>query len=171
MPLFIISSFLLLSTSYLFTRLRHPLAMGLTLIFQTTLICLSSGASSSFTWMSYILFLIFLGATLVLFIYVASLASNEVFNLSYPMALLVASPLIITIPLLAKDELIQPLKPNMQGSSLILSETILEPTFKLAMMYNPSTAFLTSFVVLYLLLTLVVIVKLSSSSSGPLRLS
>nr|YP_009498545.1 NADH dehydrogenase subunit 6 [Alpheus hoplocheles]AWK60860.1 NADH dehydrogenase subunit 6 [Alpheus hoplocheles] len=166
-----LSSFLLLGTSYLFTRLRHPLAMGLALISQTTLICLSSGSGSSFTWMSYILFLIFLGATLVLFIYVASLASNETFNLSYPMTLIILSPLLIAMPILMKDELIQPLKPNMEKSSLTTSEMISDPTFNLAMIYSPSTAFLTSFVILYLLLTLIVIVKLTSSSSGPLRLS
>nr|QFG40109.1 NADH dehydrogenase subunit 6 [Alpheus bellulus] len=164
-------SLLLMGTSYLFTRLQHPLAMGLTLIFQTTLICLSSGSTSNFTWLSYILFLIFLGATLVLFIYVASLASNEMFNLSYPMALVMASPLLLSLPILLKDELIQPIKPNSEKSSLITSEILSDPTFNLSMIYSPSTAFLTSFVILYLLLTLIVIVKLSSSSTGPLRLS
>nr|QFG40122.1 NADH dehydrogenase subunit 6 [Alpheus randalli] len=166
-----ISSFLLMGNSYLFTRLRHPLAMGLTLIFQTLLICLSSGSSSNFTWLSYILFLIFLGATLVLFIYVASLASNEMFKLSYPMILTIILPFTIILPLLFKEELIFPFKPTSEPSSLSTTEITSDPTFNLSMIYSPSTSFLTSFIILYLLLTLIVIVKLSSSSTGPLRLS
>nr|YP_010868540.1 NADH dehydrogenase subunit 6 [Alpheus brevicristatus]WGU20735.1 NADH dehydrogenase subunit 6 [Alpheus brevicristatus] len=167
-----LSSFLLASTSFLFTRLRHPLAMGLTLILQTALICLSTSSSSNFVWMSYILFLIFMGATLVLFIYVASLASNEMFSLSFPLTFITLSPLALaTLPIMLKDELIHPLKPNNEMSSLISSEMIFDPTFSLGMIYNPSCSSLTSFMILYLLLTLIVIVKLSSSSAGPLRLS
>nr|AJM70186.1 NADH dehydrogenase subunit 6 [Alpheus lobidens] len=171
MMLLFFSSFMLLGTSLLFTRLRHPLAMGLTLILQTLLICLSSGSASSFTWLSYILFLIFLGATLVLFIYVASLASNEIFKLSTPLSALMVLPLLIGSPFLLKEELIQPMKPLSEPSLVSETETTSDPTFFLSMIYSPSTSFLTSFMILYLLLTLIVIVKISSSSTGPLRLS
>lgn len=121
--------------------------------------------------MSYILFLIFLGATLVLFIYVASLASNEIFKLSYPIISTIILPLLIMIPLLFKDELTSPIKPTREISSICIKEISSDPTFSLSIIYRPSTSFLTSFVILYLLLTLIVIVKLRSSSTGPLRLS
>nr|YP_009563994.1 NADH dehydrogenase subunit 6 [Alpheus inopinatus]QAX91344.1 NADH dehydrogenase subunit 6 [Alpheus inopinatus] len=171
MVLLFLSSFLLMGTSLLFTQLQHPLAMGLTLILQTVLICLASGSASSFTWLSYILFLIFLGATLVLFIYVASLASNEMFKLSAPLSIMMSLPILVSTPFLLKEELLQPLKPLSESSSLTELETTQDPTFFLSMIYSPSTSFLTSFMILYLLLTLIVIVKLSSSSTGPLRLS
>ena len=162
---------MLICSSYLFTRLQHPLAIGLTLIFQTLLICLTSAPSSGFTWISYILFLIFLGATLVLFIYVASLASNEVFNISYVLGFVLISPILIALPLLLKEELINPLKPTGELSSISALEIVDDPTFRLRIIYGPSTSFLTSFVILYLLLTLIVIVKLRASFTGPLRLS
>merc|ERR1712221_33590 len=71
---------LITALSLFFTRLSHPLAIGLALLSQTILICLITGLSSSSFWFSYILFLIFLGGMLVLFIYVTSLASNEIFK-------------------------------------------------------------------------------------------
>nr|YP_009500801.1 NADH dehydrogenase subunit 6 [Alpheus japonicus]AXB37195.1 NADH dehydrogenase subunit 6 [Alpheus japonicus]WPW61523.1 NADH dehydrogenase subunit 6 [Potamalpheops sp. purple zebra] len=171
MTLLMLSSSILMGTSFMFTRLQHPLAMGLTLISQTLLISLASGSYTKFTWLSYILFLIFLGATLVLFIYVASLASNEMFKLSYPMLLLLITPALMSTPLLLKDELLQPLKPISEPSSMSSSQIIMDPTFSLSMIYSPSTSFLTSFVILYLLMTLIVIVKISSCSTGPLRMS
>ena len=126
---------------------------------------------SSFTWISYILFLIFLGATLVLFIYVASLASNEMFKLSYPISIIIILPAVIVVPLLLKDELTLTLKPAREPSSIAPSQILTDPTFSLRIIYSHSTSFLTSFVILYLLLTLVVIVKVRSSFTGPLRLS
>ena len=50
--------------------------MGLTLLIQTILVSIISGLITKTFWFSYILFLVFLGGILVLFIYVTSLASN-----------------------------------------------------------------------------------------------
>nr|YP_006665730.1 NADH dehydrogenase subunit 6 [Challia fletcheri]AEP83058.1 NADH dehydrogenase subunit 6 [Challia fletcheri] len=58
---------------------NHPLWMGLILLVQTFLVSLFSGFLLSFFWFSYILFLLFLGGMLVLFMYVCGLASNEMF--------------------------------------------------------------------------------------------
>lgn len=62
--------------------MHHPLAIGLALLMQTLFIALSTGLVAPSFWFSYILFLVFLGGMLVLFIYVASLASNEIFRFS-----------------------------------------------------------------------------------------
>lgn len=145
--------------------------MGLALIFQTLIICLSCGYSSKITWLSYILFLIFLGATLVLFIYVASLASDEIFRLSYRISAVIIAPFLLRTPLIIKDELVFSLKLNRELSSMTKSEATVNPILNLRIIYNPTTCFLTAFVILYLLLTLIVVVKLRSSFSGPLRLS
>nr|DAA06218.1 TPA_exp: truncated NADH dehydrogenase subunit 6 [Drosophila persimilis] len=86
---------LILTTSIIFLNMIHPLAMGLTLLIQTIFICLISGLMTKSFWYSYILFLIFLGGMLVLFIYVTSLASNEMFNLSISSTLFSTSILFI----------------------------------------------------------------------------
>ena len=116
--------------------------------------------------------MIFLGGILVLFIYVASLASNEVFKLSQTLALsMLVFNIFILVPFLFLDEAVQALKPIGETSSLTLSETIYNPTFSLSIIYNPPSSLVTAFVILYLLLTLIVVVKITASSKRPLRLS
>jgi hypothetical protein len=64
----------------LFTQIKHPLAIGPILTLQTIITCIISGSLRQ--RFSHILFQIFLGGILVLFIYVTRLASNEIFSLS-----------------------------------------------------------------------------------------
>nr|YP_002213648.1 NADH dehydrogenase subunit 6 [Atelura formicaria]ABS88986.1 NADH dehydrogenase subunit 6 [Atelura formicaria] len=145
-----------------FMNMNHPLAMGLTIILQTVLICLVTGITNQTFWFSYILFLIFLGGMLVLFIYVASLASNEMFSLPSLKFFILLAPLPI---LLFTD-------PIMLTSHNNLPETnqewtnILSPTYKL---YNQSIMMLTIVLILYLFLTLIAITKITKLHSGPLR--
>nr|QQV69640.1 NADH dehydrogenase subunit 6 [Artemia franciscana] len=70
---------LVVALSMLMLLLNHPLAFALSLFLQTLLICISIKALS--LWASLILFLIFLGGILVMFIYVSSLSANEKFTI------------------------------------------------------------------------------------------
>lgn len=72
----------LLGSAVIFVNLRHPVGLGLTLILHTLLISCVTGLVGGTFWFSYILFLVFLGGVLVLFIYMTSLASNEKFVLN-----------------------------------------------------------------------------------------
>lgn len=74
--------FALLSSALIFLNLSHPVALGLVLILHTLLISGVTGLVAGNFWFSYVLFLVFLGGVLVLFIYITSLASNEKFNLN-----------------------------------------------------------------------------------------
>ena len=81
----------------IFIQIIHPLAIGLISLIQSLLICLITGLISKRFWFSYILFLIFLGGILVLFIYVTSLASNEIFTISVKLIFLTITFFIISI--------------------------------------------------------------------------
>nr|YP_009470521.1 NADH dehydrogenase subunit 6 [Centruroides vittatus]AVF96949.1 NADH dehydrogenase subunit 6 [Centruroides vittatus] len=78
----------LLSVFFFFST--HPLVMGLILLLSTVFISFHVFLIYGFGWFSYVIFLVFLGGMLVLFIYVASLASNEVvsFELKYVVSFL-----------------------------------------------------------------------------------
>uniref|UniRef100_A0AAU7YR81 NADH-ubiquinone oxidoreductase chain 6 n=1 Tax=Potamanthus sp. 08HH02 TaxID=3126549 RepID=A0AAU7YR81_9INSE len=159
---------MVMSTGLLFCRTSHPLAMGLTLLFQTTLIALISGLMAPTFWFSYILFLVFLGGMLVLFIYVTSLASNEMFSVSAK-AFLLSSSLIavafmftmIADPLLNLDVI---------GHGLLSQsiETNILPTLMFKF-YNSSSSILTILLVTYLFLTLLAVVSITNIYQGPLR--
>nr|UEV85631.1 NADH dehydrogenase subunit 6 [Thalamita sima] len=167
MTLLFIPSILMLS--FLFTRLVHPLSMGLTLLIQTILISLAAGLATYSYWFSYILFMIFLGGMLVLFIYVTSLASNESFSFSYST---LAASLIILFSLVPLT-LIWDYFFNMFSAQLPLSSLDMETSnvFIISWIYSINLMNFTLFIIIYLLLTLIVVVKITNLFKGPLRLS
>nr|QPL15868.1 NADH dehydrogenase subunit 6 [Acanthephyra sp.] len=171
MSLLFFTSMLIVSLSISFTRMFHPLAMGLTLLLQTIMVCLTSGLSNKSMWFSYILFLIFLGAMLVLFIYVASLASNESFVFSPALFLLIATLAFIGSLSILLDPLLTALKLCPEASYASVESLFFSTQANLSFIYNPSSMNLTLFIILYLLLTLIVVVKITSTFFGPLRLS
>nr|BBN23593.1 NADH dehydrogenase subunit 6 [Penaeus semisulcatus] len=170
MSLIIILSPMIIISSIIFTRLLHPLAMGLMLLFQTIMICITSGLSMNSFWFSYILFLIFLGAMLVLFIYVASLASNEPFSFSSSLLVTAAFVLFMSFIMFIVDPLTLNTPLSIQQSSLF-NDHFSSTQFLLSSIYNYTTMNLTLFIVMYLLLTLIVVVKITNTFFGPLRLS
>nr|URX52835.1 NADH dehydrogenase subunit 6 [Bifiditermes rogierae] len=149
--------------SMMFTQTIHPLAMGMMLLMQTMMMCLISGLMHQSFWFQYILFMVFVGGMLVLFIYVASLASNEMFSLSTKM-MMTAAPLLIMSTMIKewnttdnKESI--PYNPATENEIITMTEN----------MYNHPSGWLTIFMALYLLLTLIVVVKITNVSSGPLR--
>nr|YP_010962596.1 NADH dehydrogenase subunit 6 [Euphausia crystallorophias]WNI01992.1 NADH dehydrogenase subunit 6 [Euphausia crystallorophias] len=171
MPFLIMFYPLIISTSILFTRLVHPLAMGLALLFQTILICCTTGLSNLSFWFSYILFLIFLGGMLVLFIYVTSLASNEMFKPSIISFMAIASISITGGLLLLCDPMMLSQSTLLKMSSFIKDTCYSTDLELVATIYNSTNMNMTIFMVFYLLLTLIVVVKVTGNFFGPLRLS
>lgn len=162
---------LIISTCVMFTRLIHPLAIGITLLAQTILICCTTGLSNMSFWFSYILFLIFLGGILVLFIYVTSLASNEIFSPSLTSLVFFLPLLFVSFILIFTDPMIL-IQPVINKSVIFSKETPYIVDLRLvATIYNSTNINITIFIVFYLLLTLIVVVKITDTFFGPLRLS
>nr|YP_009558811.1 NADH dehydrogenase subunit 6 [Metaplax longipes]QBA83260.1 NADH dehydrogenase subunit 6 [Metaplax longipes] len=167
--IFMFAAPFLLILSFLFTQLSHPLAMGLTLLIQTVLISLSVGLYNFSFWFSYILFLVFLGGMLVLFIYVSSLASNESFSFSTSSFLLST---ILVMMMMTLMSLIDPFV--LSQIPLALPTSSLDFSYSTPLMinwiYNSPSMMFTLFIVSYLLLMLIVVVKIVNLFKGPLRL-
>nr|YP_007474236.1 NADH dehydrogenase subunit 6 [Austinograea rodriguezensis]AEX32626.1 NADH dehydrogenase subunit 6 [Austinograea rodriguezensis] len=160
---------IILILSFLFSRLSHPLSMGLTLLLQTVMISLSVGISTYSFWFSYILFMIFLGGMLVLFIYVASLASNEFFVFSsLTFALYSIIFLVLTFTFIFLDPILISNFSCLPPSSLYSQLSTVTIT---SWIYSNTSMNFTLFIVIYLLLTLIVVVKITNLFKGPLRLS
>nr|YP_009630390.1 NADH dehydrogenase subunit 6 [Neuroperla schedingi]QBP33905.1 NADH dehydrogenase subunit 6 [Neuroperla schedingi] len=160
-------------SSLIFTQMNHPLAMGMMLLIQTLIICLSTGLMTKGFWFSYILFLVFLGGLLVLFIYVTSLASNEMFSLSSKMILISGAPLII---LMSVTLIMDPfnLISGQTTSDSVESTTYMtlnqeEANSSLMKLYNMPTSIITILLVIYLFLTLIAVVTITNIFHGPLR--
>nr|YP_010693019.1 NADH dehydrogenase subunit 6 [Rhagoletis batava]WCB98148.1 NADH dehydrogenase subunit 6 [Rhagoletis batava]WCB98161.1 NADH dehydrogenase subunit 6 [Rhagoletis batava]WCB98174.1 NADH dehydrogenase subunit 6 [Rhagoletis batava] len=171
MQLILYSSTLI--SSFIFMQMNHPLAMGLMLLIQTLQICLMTGLMAKSFWFSYILFLIFLGSMLVLFIYITSLASNEMFSLSMKLTticLMFFSLFTILNLMMDKSILSIFLENNemkfMNNIDLFMEENSLN----LNKLYNYPTNLITILLMNYLLITLIAVVKITKLFYGPLRL-
>jgi len=162
---------LIISLCILFTRLIHPLAIGLALLLQTILICCTTGLSNISFWFSYILFLIFLGGILVLFIYVTSLASNEIFKPSMISLMIIILASSTRSFFLFLDPMILYHNNIIKIRSFILDFHFCKDIELINTIYNSTNINITIFIVFYLLLTLIVVVKITDRFFGPLRLS
>nr|APC61749.1 NADH dehydrogenase subunit 6 [Papilio dardanus] len=154
--------------------LNHPLSMGLMILTQTLIICLISGMMINSYWFSYILFLVFLGGLLVLFIYVSSVASNELFNMNFFMKNLIFffSLLIILFSLYWMNNLnwlnlsFNYEMKNFMNSFIFFNN---ENKINLSKLYNNQTHLMMMMLIIYLFITLVAIVKITNIFFGPLR--
>nr|QUE26650.1 NADH dehydrogenase subunit 6 [Ilythea japonica] len=164
---------IMLSISIMFMNMIHPLAMGLTLLIQTLLICLITGLMNQSFWFSYILFLIFLGGMLVLFIYVTSLASNEMFSLSMKMTLMFFIMIFMTFimyMLIDMNFFMNWMNNNDMKNNIEINNYLSENSMNLNKLYNFPTNIMTIMLMNYLLITLIAVVKITKLSKGPLRL-
>nr|UBK11850.1 NADH dehydrogenase subunit 6 [Ovalona pulchella] len=153
--------FLLACLVLLFPYLSTPLSMGCCLLVTTLVMATALASIFSHLWLSYTLVLILLGGLLVIFIYVALVASNERFILNNKLYFLV----FLLIPLIF----------SINDSSFNLTEQEQPITFFsqkldwLNEIYSEEFYLFTMFLVLYLFLTLIVVVSNTKSDKMTLR--
>nr|UAT98102.1 NADH dehydrogenase subunit 6 [Laothoe amurensis] len=172
MKLFISMTMFMMSMMMYF--LTHPLSMGFMILTQTMLTCMLSGMLIKTYWFSYILFLTFLGGLLVLFIYVSSIASNEMFSLSNNMKITMIIFLLMLVliqGLFYKNLTWMNLNYNSEMdkfSNLLFFNN--ENKINLNKLYNNYSSMLTMLLIIYLFITLIAIVKITNIFYGPLRM-
>nr|YP_010238869.1 NADH dehydrogenase subunit 6 [Anoplophora horsfieldi]QTE20918.1 NADH dehydrogenase subunit 6 [Anoplophora horsfieldi]QTV20884.1 NADH dehydrogenase subunit 6 [Anoplophora horsfieldi] len=164
MTLILIMSSIIMSITFLF--LNHPLSFGMIILIQTILIALMTGLMNYNFWFSYIIFLIMIGGMLILFIYMTSIASNEKFKFSYKLFITISMMLIILLTLFILDSYLF----NFNLMNDLTNQNMIQ-NFKLSMnkflMWPINTIFF--LIIIYLLITLIMIVKITDIKSGPLR--
>nr|WNS59316.1 NADH dehydrogenase subunit 6 [Mesonemoura sichuanensis] len=161
-------------TTLVFTQMTHPLAMGLMLLIQTVFISILTGIMTQSFWFSYVLFLVFLGGLLVLFIYVTSLASNEMFSMSMKtlIPLIIGSGAIFLIILTLDSSFLALSTSNFESLNIFNTISYQEESLNsLTKLYNGPTSLITLTLVLYLFLALIAVVKITKINQGPLRQS
>nr|QKX48635.1 NADH dehydrogenase subunit 6 [Allacma fusca] len=150
---FMLVSSVMLSTLVL--GVTTPMMLALLILLQALILCLILFFLLKTSWFSYILFLIFLGGLMIIFSYMCSLASNEKMEIKIntPRTLFMVM-LSIMLSMLWSEE------------HMILSNESQENIFK---MISPLTLTPSVISMIYLLLTLIVIVKITNKKMGALR--
>nr|UZA66689.1 NADH dehydrogenase subunit 6 [Tanystylum sp. JZ-2022] len=148
--------------SMLFMLTKNPLMMIMIIILQTLNISLMTSYFNKSFFTSYVLILIFLGGMLVIFIYMASLSSNEKINLNFKwLSITSLSTALLTIPLMKSST-------PFTKSSMHLNFMSNDLTSSITKIYNNMIP-LTMIMAAYLMITLFVIVKTSKFHKGPIR--
>lgn len=142
----------------LYINITHPVGFLILILRQALLVCLVSWALIKSRWFSFIIFLIFLGGLIVLFVYITRLASNElIYSLQFesiPLIIItLAAPILFT--LISNTE------------SITIYSSSPEKTFFL--IYSPRFAVLILFSMVYLLLTLIIVVKIADQFDAPIK--
>uniref|UniRef100_UPI00315C781C NADH dehydrogenase subunit 6 n=1 Tax=Pachyscia longicauda TaxID=3127882 RepID=UPI00315C781C len=146
----------IMNMTFLITK--HPLSMGLTIMVQTTIISMMSGMMFKSFWFAYILFLMYIGGMMVLFIYMTSLMPNMMFSMSKKMMLIPMTIMLMTT--LQK-------KYNIMNNDMMM---LTEKSTMLMKMYNLPTNMTTMLMASYLLFTMITVFKITESNKGPLRM-
>nr|AST10267.1 NADH dehydrogenase subunit 6 [Parankylopteryx sp. YJ-2017] len=163
--------FLTLMCSFLtinFIMTNHPLAMGLNLLMMTIMISMLCSFMTYSYWFSYILFLIMMGGMLILFLYVTSLASNELFKFNWLYLIMMLMFLMILMSMVYYMDNFFWFISNIETMNLNFY-TNLENENNLIKLYNNPTMNMTLLMINYLFLTLIIVVKLTNINHGPLR--
>nr|AMW68018.1 NADH dehydrogenase subunit 6 [Negha inflata] len=142
-------------------KMKHPLIMGFLLIIQTLLVSLISGMMNNLFWFSYILFIIMIGGMMILFIYMTSLASNEKFNFSSSFFFMNLGILFFMILFI--------LMTYSYSFNLFNTNNELSIIFNLNKLYNLNSKNITLISIIYLLITLIIVIKITNKNLGPLR--
>nr|YP_009369715.1 NADH dehydrogenase subunit 6 [Pseudophyllus titan]ARO46870.1 NADH dehydrogenase subunit 6 [Pseudophyllus titan] len=160
----------------MFNYAKHPMSMMLIIISQTLTLAFTMSLITKTFWMSYILFLVMLGGMLILFLYIASLASNEIWFMNQPNSYIIIislTTLLMIMMISSMDKISWNIILSNTDTHPMTSKTMLTSYINqcsmLIKLYNTSTSILTTILIIYLLITLIAIVKITNIYMGPLR--
>ncbi len=144
---------------------RHPLLIGLILILTRIIYGVIRYFMVITAWVPYILVIVFVSGAIIIFIYIASLSSNE--NIKIRLVK------IASIIVLSETIIIYVIKAKPLGNSLDFTpKENLQPTESTVTIYKTYNIIiidLTIIIVSYLLVVLIVAIKIISFNKGPLR--
>jgi hypothetical protein len=138
--------------------IKTPISIGILLLIQTVTSTLILSKIINSSWMRIIIFLIFVGRLLVLFLYIRRIASNEKFK---PNTKIIIIFIVIILP---TEELISEFQINDYIIKLKTQEII-----RIIKIYNIKTITITILVFLYIFLTIIVVNFVTKIYIGPLR--
>jgi hypothetical protein len=142
---------LIISTSLNTLLIITPITLGLNILLISIITSILFAYSNS-SWIAFMIFLIYIRGTLVIFSYFLAITPNS--SLSSPIHL----PLILITP-----PLIFSILSTINTSTPLSIYTISTNTF-----YNKSTIISLIIIALILLITIIIVVKIASINKGPL---
>nr|CCI69391.1 NADH dehydrogenase subunit 6 [Metacrangonyx sp. 5 MDMBR-2012] len=142
----------------------HPLFMSVMITLQSIIISATIFYFNSVSWFSYLLFMIFLGGMMVILIYVSSLTSNlmmSYYSLKFISIMLFLVLFMFFVFFYNKGNYFYDNSINFSNLPFMLTLS--------GKMYSKDMYLFTILIIYYLLVLLVLTVKVSAFTKGPLR--
>nr|YP_010809161.1 NADH dehydrogenase subunit 6 [Anaka burmensis]UNZ99520.1 NADH dehydrogenase subunit 6 [Anaka burmensis] len=136
-----------------------PMSLGLILLFQTMIVIIYMNKIMYTSWFTMITFLMMIGGLLILFSYMSSIASNEMFKIKINLLLLFIFMMIYIDEMFINNQI------NENQNLIFININDLSMT----KIYNLKSMMLSMFLVLYLLLTMISVSMIVKHYAGPLR--
>nr|DAC76932.1 TPA_asm: NADH dehydrogenase subunit 6 [Tetraponera aethiops] len=143
----------------------HPTYLIILMIMFSIMVCISFSLTKENPLYSIILFMVMISGVLIIFLYFSSLISNEQSKLKYKNLLLIPIPIILMIFTFNKQLI--PINNNEEINHYL---SINESTFSnIKMIYSYPFSNLTMKCMLYLLISLFSVIKITSIKNSSLR--
>nr|YP_011010352.1 NADH dehydrogenase subunit 6 [Metrocoris tigrinus]WPW46967.1 NADH dehydrogenase subunit 6 [Metrocoris tigrinus] len=153
---------LIMSLSTLITMTKHPLSMGFNLIMLTLILSIMMNYYMKYSWYSYILILTLLGGMLVLFMYMASVASNEIMKFSPKVFIIIMIVMIISFMFMENEINI--------NYNIIITTIENQQIMSMMKLFNSKSMIITMMLALYLLITMIYVIYITNVFEGPMRM-
>lgn len=144
---------LILSISINIFIIINPLSMGVSILFIALTVAILFSYSIS-SWIAFLIFLIYIGGMLVIFSYFVSLTPNQTINI-LSIILMLSSTYIILLSIITLNNI----KPEFSPLYIIQSNSF----------YLKSNSSILVLLATILLITIIIVVKLTINFKGPLR--
>nr|YP_010736816.1 NADH dehydrogenase subunit 6 [Macropsis irenae]WEP24690.1 NADH dehydrogenase subunit 6 [Macropsis irenae] len=147
--------------SIILPSMKTPMSMGTVLLTQTIISTIIMNKMVLNSWFPMITFIMMIGGMMILFMYMSSIASNEKFKMNLNLTLMFIIMMFMTEELMMENQI--------NETEMILNLNNQE-TMSMTKLYNNKSMFLTVFMVLILLLTMISVSKIVLFHKGPLRM-
>nr|YP_010758068.1 NADH dehydrogenase subunit 6 [Gunungiella wangi]WEU80073.1 NADH dehydrogenase subunit 6 [Gunungiella wangi] len=161
-----------ISTNMIFMFLNHPMSMGISILTQMTVMSLMMNMFFNINWFSYILFLLFVGGMLILFMYMCSITSNNILSMSPKLITYFMFTSLMTFSwmlLLMKFNFSWTFSNKM--NSIFMKKYLLDSHIPSMLMklFNDYSYVITLMMMMYLLILMILVNSITNFKQGALR--
>nr|QFX74892.1 NADH dehydrogenase subunit 6 [Pleonexes koreana] len=160
-----LTAFLYLMTIF-FIITNHPLMMGFSLMITSMIYGYMMYLLNSSSWLVYILIMVFVSGVMVMFIYMASLSSNEPMNLPLPLFWKINMMIFTLMPFFILTKQLKTNYTHIGLMNMFFKQCSMNLIYKT---YNKIMLEMTTLLTIYLLIVLIVAMKLVNNFKLPLR--
>nr|ARH10742.1 NADH dehydrogenase subunit 6 [Chaetosiphella stipae] len=148
--------------SMMFMSMKSPLSSNLLILIQSIMLTMMINLINKTSWIAFMLIILYIGGLMIIFLYISSIAFNEInFNKNF-MSMFIKMTLIYILIMMIKNNLILE---NFNYEN----NYIFEDNFYLLNMFFIPNYYMIYFIIMILFFMLILIIWMLKNNKGPIR--